>query len=286
MRYLDHRREGADAQLAAAGCDQGMHVDDGLASVEFLEHGLVHRMAQPFVAVIGLQVDAIRLDDVECVLDLLERGIDIHHRERREDPEAPRIILPHLGRIVLAHLRRLARRFGAIVEPQAGSGCERQHRRPDAALVHLFDRPPRCPVRYAGIRRDLARALPLHLSLEIGRRIKVMMGIDQVPLCLTARGRRRQQGCSADSCEPCEKLAPGRVARCADWAVVEIHGRSPGYILVKRVRPASSARFSSLRFAASKDGPIRHLEASMPRRKLTEGLVFIPCGTRHADGDG
>src|SRR5262249_44147311 len=160
-----------------------------------------------------------------------------------------------------------------------------QHRRPDATLVHLFDRPPRRPVRYAGIRRDLARALPLHLSLEIGRRIKVMMGIDQFPLCLTARGRRCQQGCSTDSSEPCEKLAPGRMAGCADWAVVEIHGRSPGYILVKRVRPTSCARFSPLRLAARKDGPIRHLEANTRRRPLTEVLIFIPSARRHADYD-
>ena len=54
---------------------------------------------------------------------------------------------------------------------------------------------------------------------------------------------------------------------------------------MERVRPASSARFSPLRFAASKDGPIRHLEASTRRHPLTEGLVFIPSATRHVDDD-
>jgi hypothetical protein len=112
-----------------------------------------------------------------------------------------------------------------------------------------------------------------------------MMGIDQFPLCLTVRGRRCQYGCSTDSSEPCEKLASGSMAECADWAVVEIHDRSPGCLLMEQVRPASSARFSPLRFSASKDGPIRHLEASMRRRPLTEGLAFIPSGTRHADDD-
>src|SRR5262249_55626189 len=143
----------------------------------------------------------------------------------------------------------------------------------------------RRPVRYAGIRRDLVRALPLRLSLEIGRRIKVMMGIDQCSLCLTARGRRCQEGCSTDSSESCEKLAPGRVAGCADWAVAEIHGRSPGCLLMERVRRASSPPVSSFRFGASKDGPIRHLEASMRRRPVTEGLVFISSATRHAADD-
>jgi len=41
----------------------------------------------------------------------------------------------------------------------------------------------------------------------------------------------------------------------------------------------------AIAFAASKDGPIRHLEASMRRRPVTEGLVFIPSGTRHAADD-
>src|SRR5262245_23758353 len=81
-----------------------------------------------------------------------------------------------------------------------------------------------------------------------------MMGIDQCPLCLTARVRRCQEGCSPDSSEPCEKLAPGRVAGCADWAVVEIHGRSPGCLLMERVRPASSARFSPLRLPPARMG--------------------------------
>jgi len=54
---------------------------------------------------------------------------------------------------------------------------------------------------------------------------------------------------------------------------------------MERMRPAAFARFSPLRFAARKDGPIRHLEANMRRRPLTEGLVFIPSGTRQADDD-
>src|SRR5262249_5255620 len=138
--------------------------------------------------------------------------------------------------------------------------------RPAAPFLHLIYAPGRRPVRYARIRWDLVGALPLHLSLEIGRRIKVMMGIDQFPLCLAARGGRCQYGCGTDGSEPCEKLASGRMAGCADWAVVEIHDRSPGCLLMERVRPAASARFSPVRFAARKDGPIRHLEANMRRR--------------------
>src|SRR6266404_9101505 len=50
-----HRRKGANAERAAAARDQRMHVDDGLAPVEFLEHWLVSRIAEPFVAVTALQ---------------------------------------------------------------------------------------------------------------------------------------------------------------------------------------------------------------------------------------
>jgi len=36
--------------------DQRMHIDDGLAAVEFLQHRLVDGIAQPLVAVVGLQM--------------------------------------------------------------------------------------------------------------------------------------------------------------------------------------------------------------------------------------
>src|SRR5262249_55646972 len=175
-------------------------------------------------------------------------------------------------------------------------GCERQHPRPDATLIHLFDRPGRSPVRYARIRWDLVGALPLHLSLEIGRRIKVMMGIDQFPLCLAARGGRCQYGCGTDSSEPCEKLASGRMAGCADWAVVEIHDRSPGCLLLKFMivlpdvflwsgcgrRPPPGSRQCVLPPGKTGQSATSRLTCADAH---TEGLVFIPSGTRHADDD-
>ena len=92
VRHLDHRRERADAQPSAAGRHQRMDVDHGLAAVQLLQHRLVHRIAQPFVAVVGLQVDAVGLDGVEGVFDLLQRHVDVHHRQRREHAEAARIV--------------------------------------------------------------------------------------------------------------------------------------------------------------------------------------------------
>ena len=49
-----------------------MNINHGLAAIEFLEHRRVQGIAEPFVAVIGLQPDAIRLERIEGVLDLAQ----------------------------------------------------------------------------------------------------------------------------------------------------------------------------------------------------------------------
>ena len=181
VRHLDHRRERADAEPAAAGGDQRMDVDHGLAAVQLLQHRLVDRIAQPLVAVVGLQVDAVGLEGVEGVFDLLQRHVDVHHRQRREDAEAARIIAPHLGGEVLADARRSCwRPLGAGVEPQARGGGERQHRGADAVLVHQLRS------ALAGVQSNTPGnggilRLPSHsfCIVEIGRRIEMMVGVDQ-----------------------------------------------------------------------------------------------------------
>src|SRR6201991_284845 len=69
---FNHGRKSADAERAAAGRDQRMHVDDGLAPVQFLEHWLLSRIAEPFVAVTALQADPVGFQAVESIFDLLE----------------------------------------------------------------------------------------------------------------------------------------------------------------------------------------------------------------------
>jgi len=74
-----------------------MHIDHRLAPVELVENRPIRRVAQPLVAVIRLQPDAVRLERVERVFDFLERGVDVEHRERREQAEAAGIIAHHVG---------------------------------------------------------------------------------------------------------------------------------------------------------------------------------------------
>ena len=75
MRHFDHRGEGADAQPPAATRDQRMHIDHGFAPVELFEDRLVGGVAEPFVAVVGLQIDAVGLQRIEGVFDLFQRQI-------------------------------------------------------------------------------------------------------------------------------------------------------------------------------------------------------------------
>src|SRR5450755_2181054 len=103
VRYLDYRRECTDAKIFAAGRDQRMDIDDRLASVEFVPYGFVRRIAEPLVAVVGLQADAIRLQRIEGIFDFLERRVDVEHGQRREQSEAARIVAHHFGAVVVAY---------------------------------------------------------------------------------------------------------------------------------------------------------------------------------------
>ena len=84
VNEVEHRRKGADAEPAAATRHQRMHIGDCLAAIELLQHRLIGRIAEPLVAVIGLQVDAVGVQRIEDVFDLFQGGVDVHHRQRRE----------------------------------------------------------------------------------------------------------------------------------------------------------------------------------------------------------
>ena len=97
-----------------------MHVDHRLAPVEFVEHRPVDGIAQPLVAVVRLQPDAVGFERVEHVFDLFKRGVDVEHRERGEQAEASGIIAHHLAGEVIAGARHAGGPFRTGVEPQAG----------------------------------------------------------------------------------------------------------------------------------------------------------------------
>ena len=64
-----------------------MHIDHRLAPVQFVEHRPVARIAQPAVAVVGLQADAVGLERVEDILDFALRAIGVEHRQGRNQAE-------------------------------------------------------------------------------------------------------------------------------------------------------------------------------------------------------
>ena len=94
-------------------------------------------------------------------------------------PKRPGIVAPHLGGEILADADGLGGVLGAGVEPQPRGGGERHHRGADAILVHQFDELGRRPVEHPGIGRDVTLALPFLLQRQIGRRIEMMVRVDQ-----------------------------------------------------------------------------------------------------------
>ena len=100
-------------------------------------------MAEPLVAIIRHQPDAVELERVERVGDFLERSLGIGEREHRPAAEAAGMIGNQLGVIFVALAHQFARRFAGR-EVDAGLG-DRQHGDGDTGLVHVgerfFDRP-------------------------------------------------------------------------------------------------------------------------------------------------
>src|SRR4051794_4835114 len=116
-----------------------MHVDDGLAPVQLLEYWLVSRIAEPFVAVTALQADPVGFQTVERIFDLLESGVDVQHRQRREQAEATRMVAHHFGRVFIARAGEPAGFRWPDVEPHTGGGGERQYAYAYAILIHVLD---------------------------------------------------------------------------------------------------------------------------------------------------
>jgi hypothetical protein len=117
-----------------------MHIDDDFAPVELFQHRLEERMPEPFVAVVGLQPNAVRLERVERVGDLLERGVDVQHGQRCEQTKTSREVADHLGAVVVADAYHASGGLRTAIEPEAGGRGERDDRRADPVFVHLGDR--------------------------------------------------------------------------------------------------------------------------------------------------
>jgi hypothetical protein len=85
-----------------------MGIDQRLAPIEFCHHRQKQGGAEPFVAVARHQADAVGLERVERIGDLLQAAVDIGQRHRCETAEASGMVRQQLGRIFVALARKLA----------------------------------------------------------------------------------------------------------------------------------------------------------------------------------
>ncbi len=245
--------DGRDQRAAAAVGRQRMEVGDRLAPVQFGKHRREHRVARPLVAVARHEADAVRLEHVQRVLDLAQGAFHVRHRHGREQAEAPRMRARHLGTVVVADARHLARRF-RLAEPDAWRR-DRQHGR--ATPLRSMSSRARATVqaRWIGVWPGQSRlVVPCGERLEIGRREEMVMlssmrTAGAAGACASAiwpvtgrrrKGRHRRHDAPARKSAAAARTERARVRRNA---VAETHGRiSLVFLVVPARRPRHRAR--------------------------------------------
>ncbi len=78
-------------------------------------------LAEIFPRIVGMQPDAVGLEHVEGMLDLLEAAVDVGRREHREEAEAGAMVAHDSGGIFVPGAHDLTR-GGGIAEPGARRG--------------------------------------------------------------------------------------------------------------------------------------------------------------------
>ena len=163
-----HGGRNAVVQIRAAGRRERMHVNDRIAAVELLPHGIEVGIARPAaLIVVGVDADAVGLQRVEAVFDFLHHAVDIGQRHAGEQAEALGMFRHHLGAVVVAGAHGRAALFGVVVENVAHLR-HGQHGDGDVELVHLLQRLFGRPAAAERVR------LPRHLRLHgPGRRAAI-----------------------------------------------------------------------------------------------------------------
>ena len=113
-----------------------MHIDHGLAPVQFREHRVESLVAKPFAVIAGEQRDAIGLQHIQPVFDLAQGAFHIGKRQGGELAEAIWIAGHQLGGVVIGVAGHAPRPI-IVAEPDAGRR-HRQYREIDARLVHVL----------------------------------------------------------------------------------------------------------------------------------------------------
>ena len=86
-----------------------MHVDHRLAAVEAGEHRGKGGVSEPLVAIARHQPDAVGLEHIEGIFDLLEAAFGVGQRQRGEQAEAPGVIRDKTRQIFVAAARQFSR---------------------------------------------------------------------------------------------------------------------------------------------------------------------------------
>ena len=108
-RYSIMKAGHGSASPLLDGCRPGWTNTTAPRAFEHLQHGIERRIAEKFLAVAREQRDAVELEGVEAIGDLVERACVRPHRHGGEGAEAPRPARDQLGRIVVAAARQRLR---------------------------------------------------------------------------------------------------------------------------------------------------------------------------------
>ena len=95
-----------------------MNKNDGLASIELVEHRGIAWVPDPPILVAGENADAFDAQDIIRVLDLAQAAFGVRQRNGCEAAKAAGVPLGKLGRVFVASPRRVARAL-RIAEPDA-----------------------------------------------------------------------------------------------------------------------------------------------------------------------
>src|SRR5215471_5874837 len=156
----------------------GMDEHDRAALVQHCKQRIEARIAEEVFAVARKQRDAVELEHVERIRDLVERALGAPHRHRAERAEALGPARDELGRVVIAApCQRLRARLAT--EPDAGLR-QRREGNLDAVRIHHIERELRRPIRIFAERRASPRRVD---RLAVERRDEVEVNVDPARWC-------------------------------------------------------------------------------------------------------
>src|SRR6266446_7015878 len=236
-----------------------MHKDHRLAALKFCEHRLQSSVSQVDAPGVREENKTIEFDDVDCVRQLFERGIDVRQRKASETCKPARSCINEFGGEFVAPPRqRLGLLAIAKVYPRR---AHRHHGNVDPGVVHERDH------RLFG---PLHRRQPSHRIMRViclppeKVRQNVVVGVD---------GQRRFWIAShtAPCCQP-------RISWAARPAIMWVDAAVPGPVLIRGITEASTTRKpkipctrSSGSTTASVSTPILQVPTACP--KLAEASL-------------